>query len=220
MRAVGAILADFPNTLPQLERLASLAPLGRRLTSPPRVVIAGPPNVGKSSLLNALAGYQRSIVSPTAGTTRDVVGVELAFDGWPVRVSDTAGLRTAGEQLEAAGVELTERELKSADLIVWVLDNTSREPEYPPGHIRRRLLVVVNKCDEPCAWANPRDASRRLNVSATTGAGVPQLVGEIVRRLFPVVPQPGEAVPFTPELCAAVKRAATGDVTALASRGP
>jgi tRNA modification GTPase len=214
LRAVETILADWPNTRPQLERLASLAPLGRRLNHPPRIVIAGPPNVGKSSLLNALAGYQRSIVSPTAGTTRDVVGVELAFDGWPVRVSDTAGLREAGEQLEAAGIELAERELASADLVVWVLDNTSPDPEFPPAHVSRRMFVV-NKCDEPCSWANPRDASHLLNVSATSGTGVPQLVGEIVYRLFPVVPQPGEAVPFTPELCDAVEQAVMGDIEPL-----
>jgi tRNA modification GTPase len=213
-RAVEAILADFPNTLPQLHRLAELAPLGRRLTNPPRVVIAGPPNVGKSSLLNALAGYQRSIVSPTAGTTRDVVGVELAFDGWPVRVSDTAGLRAAGEQLEAAGIELAERELAAADLVVWVVDNTDPQPTLPPHDFNGRLLAVVNKSDQSAAWADQR-ANGLLRVSAETGAAVPQLVGEIVRRLFPVVPQPGEAVPFTPELCDVVERAAAGDIESL-----
>jgi tRNA modification GTPase len=218
-RAVEAVLADFPNSLPQLQRLASLAPLGRRLIDPPRVVIAGPPNVGKSSLLNVLAGYQRSIVSPTAGTTRDVVGVELAFDGWPVRVSDTAGLRTAGEQLEAAGIELAERELASADLVVWVIDATDPQPTFPPHDFYCRLLAVVNKCDQPGAWADER-ANGLLRVSAETSEAVPQLVGEIVHRLFPVVPHPGEAVPFTPELCDAVERAAAlGSPLSLRERG-
>ena len=59
------------------------------------MVVAGPPNVGKSSLVNALAGYQRAVVSEVAGTTRDVVTVQLAFDGWPVELTDTAGLRDA-----------------------------------------------------------------------------------------------------------------------------
>lgn len=205
LRAVETLLADLPNSLPQLHRLAAVAPLGRKLIDPARIVIAGPPNVGKSSLLNALAGYQRSIVSPTAGTTRDVVGVDLAFDGWPVRVSDTAGLRTAGEQLEAAGIELAERELSAADLVVWVMDNTDAHPTPPPDP---RFIVVVNKSDQVCAWAELEQAREWLRVSAITGEGIPLLIGEVVRRLFPAVPQPGEAVPFTPELCDAVERAA------------
>jgi tRNA modification GTPase len=204
--AVSAILADWPNTLTQLKRLAALAPLGRRLVDPPRVVIAGPPNVGKSSLLNALAGYQRSIVSPTAGTTRDVVGVELAFDGWPVRLSDTAGLRDAGEQLEAAGIQLAERELTTADVVVWVTDATDPTPVWAPHDFAGRLIAVVNKCDQPCVWGEPPAGG--LKVSATTGDGVPVLIAEVVRKLYPVVPLPGEAVPFTPELCDAVERAA------------
>jgi tRNA modification GTPase len=213
LRAVETILGDWPNSEPHLLRLAELSPLGRRLSNPPRVVIAGPPNVGKSSLLNALAGYQRSIVSPTAGTTRDVVGVELAFEGWPVRVSDTAGLRDAGEQLEAAGIELAERELAAADLVVWVMDATDPNPVRPPQDFAA-LLLVVNKCDQPRARSYADEAGI-LAVSSVTGIGVPQLVGEIVHRLFPIVPQPGEAVPFTPELCEMVERAVAGDIESL-----
>ncbi len=216
-RAVDAILAGWPNTRPQLERLAALAPIGRRLNNPPRVVIAGPPNVGKSSLLNALAGYQRSIVSPTAGTTRDVVGVELAFDGWPVRVSDTAGLREAGEQLEAAGIQLAERELAAADLVLWLMDYTDPNPTWPPHDFGGRLLTVINKIDQPRVWDDAVWASHHgtLAVSAASGTGVTGLVFDIVHRLFPVVPQPGEAVPFTPELCDAVERAVEGDIEVL-----
>ncbi len=77
-----------------LKAQARRAGLGRRLTRPWRVAVAGPPNVGKSSLMNALAGYQRSIVSPTPGTTRDVVTTRLAIDGWPVELADTAGAAT------------------------------------------------------------------------------------------------------------------------------
>jgi tRNA modification GTPase len=210
--AVSAILADLPNTLPPLQRLAALATLGRRLVDPPRVVIAGPPNVGKSSLLNALAGYQRSIVSPTAGTTRDVVGVELAFDGWPVRVSDTAGLRDAGEHLEAAGIQLAERELTTADVVVWVTDATDPTPVWAPHDFAGRLISVMNKCDQPCAWGEPPAAV--LKVSAATGEGVPVLIAGVVRKLYPVVPRPGEAVPFTPALCDLIERAAASPADA------
>ena len=180
------------------------------MVDPARVVIAGPPNVGKSSLLNALAGYQRSIVSPTAGTTRDVVGVDLAFDGWPVRVSDTAGLRQAGEQLEAAGIALAERELASADVVVWLMDYTDPSPVWPPHDFNGRLLPIINKIDQPRVWGDG-DWARvhgTLAVSAAAGTGVSGLTFEIVRKLFPIVPYPGEAVPFTSELCDVVERAA------------
>src|SRR5205823_6640829 len=81
-------------------------------------------NVGKSSLINALAGYQRSIVAPTPGTTRDVVRVPVALDGWPVELLDTAGLRGDAPALEAAGIEQAREQAASADLCVWVLDAT------------------------------------------------------------------------------------------------
>ena len=96
-----------------------VVPLRKRLTNcsagrnwgcissnPWRVVVFGAPNVGKSSLINALAGYERAIVSPTPGTTRDVVTVTTAIDGWPVQLSDTAGFRETQDELESAGIEL------------------------------------------------------------------------------------------------------------------
>ena len=106
--------------------LARYAPLGRRLTAPWRVVVAGPPNVGKSSLVNALAGYQRSIVAPTPGTTRDVVTTRLAIDGWPVELADTAGVREATDALETQGVRLAREATAAADLCLWVLDASAR----------------------------------------------------------------------------------------------
>ena len=89
------------------------------------MVVAGAPNVGKSSLVNALAGFQRSVVSEIAGTTRDVVSVQLAFDGWPVELTDTAGLREA-EGLEAEGVARANRALAEADLVLWVWIGATR----------------------------------------------------------------------------------------------
>ena len=95
---------------------------GRHLTEPWLVVLAGPPNAGKSSLLNALAGYGRALVSPTAGTTRDALGVTIAVDGWPVRLTDTAGLRETADPLEAAGVARAREVLAEADAVIDVAD--------------------------------------------------------------------------------------------------
>ena len=89
-----------------------------------RVVIAGPPNVGKSSLINAMAGYERAIVSPLPGTTRDVVTLTTAIDGWPVQLADTAGLRASDDELESAGVKLAGAALAAADLVILVCDAT------------------------------------------------------------------------------------------------
>ncbi|HEV3386889.1 MAG TPA: GTPase, partial [Gemmata sp.] len=113
-----------------LHELVRFAGIGRHLVEPWKVVIAGPPNVGKSSLMNALAGYQRAIVSEIAGTTRDVVTVPVAFDGWPVELTDTAGLRTAGG-LEAEGIARAKKVLGEADLAIWVMDSSQEKPAYP-----------------------------------------------------------------------------------------
>ena len=115
-----------PDEIEQLtdhfDSLLRFARFGRHLTQPWRVVLTGRPNVGKSSLLNALAGFSRSIVFHEPGTTRDVLTVETAFDGWPVELIDTAGIRESEETLEATGIERARSVLQSADCRVLLLD--------------------------------------------------------------------------------------------------
>ncbi|QEL18977.1 GTPase [Limnoglobus roseus] len=190
----------------KLARLAALGSVGRHLIAPWKVVIAGAPNVGKSSLVNAIAGYQRSITSPVAGTTRDVVTTFAALDGWPVELADTAGLRVAAESLEASGIDLARRFLREADLIVWLLDGSDVHAVWPgetDGDPTRRVMVV-NKADQPTATALPDDLPR---ISATSGEGIAALIAEIVARLVPFPPQPGEGVPYTPALADIVQAA-------------
>jgi tRNA modification GTPase len=183
-----------------LAELASFAPVGRHLVLPWKVVIAGAPNVGKSSLANALAGYQRAVVSEIAGTTRDVVSVQVAFDGWPVELIDTAGLRDAAG-LEAEGIELAKRTLAEADLVVWVMDATASTMNWPTDDIpAAKLMTIVNKADAMVV----KPEGLQL-VSATTGSGIPELVAAITQCLVPVPPQPGAAVPYTPQLAQAVE---------------
>jgi tRNA modification GTPase len=187
--------AEAASNLAELMRYAAI---GRHLSAPWQVVIAGAPNVGKSSLINALAGFQRSIVAPTPGTTRDVVRIRLAIDGWPVEVADTAGLRAASEELEGAGVGLARIAVSTADLCIWVLDAASEpvRPDFSAPH----LLSVVNKIDLPPVW-DVTAGAEAIHVSAKTGAGLTELCETIARRLVPDVPPAGAAVPFTAELC-------------------
>ena len=130
--------ADDSSLVPGLQELASRVALGRRLTKSWRVVVGGGPNVGKSSLVNALAGYRRSVVSPTPGTTRDLVSVRFAFGGWPVELIDTAGLREQTGGLEGQGIELARRELAEADLCLWVLD--ASDPPVRLGVVAPQLF--------------------------------------------------------------------------------
>src|SRR5207244_7282248 len=95
---------DLAETTRLLEALVRYVDVGRHLTAPWKVAVIGPPNVGKSSLVNALAGFQRSIVAPTPGTTRDLVTTLIAVDGCPAGLIDTAGLRDARGSSEGAGI--------------------------------------------------------------------------------------------------------------------
>lgn len=198
--------------------LLKRATLGQRLMRPWVAAIAGRPNVGKSSLLNVLAGYQRAIVFDQAGTTRDVLAVETAIDGWPVRLTDAAGLRNADDPLEAAGVELARRQLARADLVIWVLDaaalslagvhpflaaqrEIAEEDLETPA---RGMLVVVNKTD----LCEPQSRGEWVGVSAKTGAGIEDLLLAIARQLVPNTSDAGAAMPFTSRQVALLEAAA------------
>jgi tRNA modification GTPase len=187
-----------------LNGLARHVVLGRHLTAPWRVAILGPPNVGKSSLANRLAGFQRSIVSDVPGTTRDMVATFLAVDGWPVELIDTAGWRAGMDDLERQGIELARQAAAEADLCLWVLDGSN--PPVWPGPDLPRMRLLINKTDLPAAW-DPALAAGAPIVSALTGAGIPDLLGLLSGWLVPDPPPPGVAVPFTAELCGRVEEA-------------
>jgi tRNA modification GTPase len=206
-RAFGEILAaldrgDSTAAGEGLAQLARYAAVGRHLTRPWRVAVAGAPNVGKSSLVNALAGYQRSVVAATPGTTRDVVTTRIALDGWLIELADTAGVRTQAEALEEQGIRRAKATSASADLVLWVLDGSA--PAAWPDEDSERTLYVINKIDLPSAWEGRENAVR---VSARTGAGLAELCTALVARLVPHSPPPGAAVPFTPRLCNGIAEA-------------
>ncbi len=181
-----------------LARLARYATVGRYLTQPYRVVVAGAPNVGKSSLVNALAGYQRSIVAATPGTTRDVVTTRLALDGWLIELADTAGQRSEAEALEEQGIRRARATAAVSDLCLWLLDGSA--PPVWPSESLASVQYVINKSDLPPAW-DAASAPEAVRVSALTGDGLAELCTAVIAHLVPDPPPPGAAVPFTPQLC-------------------
>ncbi len=201
-RALAAVRAalersDLAEADRLIESIIRFADVGRHLTVPWRVAVLGAPNVGKSSLVNALAGYQRSVVSATPGTTRDVVTTPIAVDGWPVELADTAGLRDSAEDLEGQGIDRARQTAREADRCLWVLDTTAA-PVWPDESISQ-VRLVLNKIDLPAAW-DLNQAPRAIRVSARTGEGTADLCRALADWLVPEPPSAGAAVPFTPEL--------------------
>jgi tRNA modification GTPase len=181
-----AVTASLAAARSVIDRLLGTAAYGRRLREGVTVALVGRPNVGKSSLLNALSGTDRAIVTPIPGTTRDVVEEALNLHGIPVRALDTAGLRETTDPVEQIGVERARRAASDADVIIAVLDATSGSLT-PDDHALletlsgRNAVVAVNKAD--AADASPITESARaaafgapvVAVSARHGSGLDHL---------------------------------------------
>lgn len=173
----------------------------RHLVEPWKVVLSGRPNVGKSSLINALLGYQRAIVNPQPGTTRDVVSAVTAFDGWPVQLSDTAGLRDTTDELESAGIARAREHLADADTVLIVLDRS----QPLTGDDRALLeanpaaIVIANKADLPDHTAGSLP-SHAIPVSSVTGEGLDRLQAAIIEKLIPNEPPGDTLLPVTARL--------------------
>ena len=150
---------------------------GSLLRSGIHVVLAGRPNVGKSSLLNRLAGEERAIVTPIAGTTRDALREAIQIEGVPLTLVDTAGLRESTDELERLGVERTRRELALADLVLVVEEAGGAPPSLPALAPQAERILVYNKLDLAPRFERPRGA---LAVSAKTGQGLAELRAAIL----------------------------------------
>ncbi len=190
------IEARLGEALGEVERALATYRRGRRIWEGVRTVLVGRPNVGKSSLLNALLERERAIVTDVPGTTRDTVEDELTIEGVLFRLVDTAGLRTSAEGVEVLGIDRTWREVERADVVLWVVDGSlplaqavGEEAEGLVGAVRRTgadLIVVLNKVDLPAGvgadevrrWAGDRPVVR---VSARTGQGLADLTETLVR---------------------------------------
>ncbi len=191
---------------------------GRILRDGYRVAIVGPPNAGKSSLLNALLGMERAIVSEEPGTTRDFLEEGFNLDGIPVRLVDTAGLRSGGERVEQIGMERTKRLAKEADLVIELHDG-SVDPRLEDKQLveteARRRLVVLNKADLGITKGWTTRAGDWLAISCLTGEGI-EIMLDKVREQVEGEPMEGEPlVAIAARHAEALRRAEEGLVLGL-----
>ena len=179
-----------------IQAMLNWSEFGLHLTAPWKVVLCGLPNVGKSSLINSLVGFSRSVVFDQPGTTRDVVTVQTALEGWPIEFSDTAGLRETNEDIESAGIAKAKATIDNADLLLIVVDARvgAAEAETELATRNPRSLMVYNKIDLVDDSINHENA---ICVSATTQSGLAQLAKKIVSILVPEVPSKKQAYPIT-----------------------
>ena len=173
-----ALAAGVDALSSRVEAKLSTAREGRILREGALVVLAGPPNAGKSSLLNALLGADRAIVSATAGTTRDAIEDWAEIGGWPVRLVDTAGLRATGDAVEAEGVARAEDLIARADLVLRLSPADAEPSAAGAAGDSPREIRVCSKCD--LGAMSPSGARR---VSSWTGEGLDALRGDIANRL-------------------------------------
>ncbi len=169
---------DLRQLIDDLDRLLATAQRGERLRDGLLVVLAGAPNAGKSSLLNALSESERAIVTPIPGTTRDLLHADVQIDGLPVRVVDTAGLRLSPDPIEQEGVRRAREQIDCADLVLWVVDDADPDAAArPPRDLAPQVPVIGirNKIDLTGHAAGARetpDGTLEIACSATTTEGL------------------------------------------------
>ncbi|MDX1965362.1 MAG: GTP-binding protein [Pirellulales bacterium] len=206
MRELSQRLKFLHNRLHELSQTARWA---KHWTTSWRVTLAGPPNAGKSMLLNSLLGYQRAIVSDMPGTTRDMVTGTIVWCDWRIELRDTAGLRAAEDEIEQAGIARTASALQQADCVVAVMDLSEPQELWPLTSLRRicqsvkSVVLAANKCDLipdrsaqqrilaevrdfAAQAAHPFNAPTVILTSARDGQGCAELLDCVCRQLCPV----------------------------------
>jgi tRNA modification GTPase len=184
---IAPALARITSLRDEIEEVLAAQGRSERLREGLVVAISGPPNVGKSTLINQLARREVAIVSPHAGTTRDVIEVQLDLDGYPVTVIDTAGIRETADPVEQEGVRRARRRAAEADLVLWMIDAEHKEGG-PAGDAP--VWVVRNKIDLDVASGVSQGGLARavceatggsgFEISAGQGDGVPELIAALV----------------------------------------
>jgi tRNA modification GTPase len=156
----------------EIEEVLAAQGKAERLRDGLVVAIAGPPNVGKSTLINQLARREVAIVSPYAGTTRDVIEIQLDLDGYPVTVIDTAGIRETADPVEQEGVRRAQARAAEADLVLWLVDAPGPAPRHQAA---TPVWTVRNKID-----LDPEKSDADFAISAGRGDGIPALISALV----------------------------------------
>ncbi len=186
---------DFDNSVPEkiagcvaeIVSLLESGAAGSIIRDGVRVVLAGRPNAGKSSLLNCILGFDRAIVSAIPGTTRDTVESDAAIRNVPVKLTDTAGLRESSDPVEKLGIERSFRSIRAGEVTFWLLDAAADDPEAEAASIDRNapgVVAVWNKCDLVPGKKLPETGLPQVEISAKNGANLDKLFDAFEKQLF------------------------------------
>lgn len=201
------ILKSLDSLIEKIEKVLEKTSTGKLLRTGIPVVIAGKPNVGKSSLLNRLLNTERAIVTEIPGTTRDFLEEEIEIGGIPVRLTDTAGIRVETDLIEKIGIEKTIKKIEEASLVLYLFDTQQKMNEYDIGILKsikdKKVIVIINKSDlidkdsfifftpeEICSLKTLNRKSENANplmISTVTGEGIKTLEKKILDEIKEIV---------------------------------
>lgn len=203
--SLGAVAEEAQRVAWDVGRLLATAPAGELLREGALTVLAGPPNAGKSSLFNALLGVERAIVTPAAGTTRDAIEAVASIDGFPFRLVDTAGLRTGTGGVEQLGIEVAQRYLRGADIVIVCRETVADEPAGSSATPDAALAPTLAEADGAAKvflrtkWDLASDdqapAPGEIPVSARTGQGLAEVKRALADLAFQDVVERRDEVP-------------------------